>query len=178
MRQLIYNLALAGLVLGLATGCQPGKDDLEQWVAEELQRPGGEIEPIPPISTPEVVAYDAYDLRDPFRSRATEPDEQLADEEVGEGLRPDPERRREYLEEFSLDALAMVGTLEIEGVDYALVRDPERVVHRVREGNYMGTNYGRVTSVEGDRIEMVELHEDGRGGWVERETRVRMRDGG
>jgi len=97
------------------------------------------------------------------------------DEELAEnGVRPDPDRAREFLESFPLDTLRMVGTLELEGVNYALIRDLESVVHRVSEGNYMGTNHGRVVRVRGDRVDLVELFEDARGGWVERRTQVVM----
>ncbi len=168
---LILLLILAAALLA---GCERGTRDLERWVQETLQRPGEPIDPIPPIRTPDVVAYDAYDLRDPFQ-RSRQREEEI-DPVTGEGtgVRPDPDRRREYLEGFPLDTLAMVGTMRIEDLDWALIRDNEGVVHRVRPGNYMGQNHGQVQRVTGDQVELVELVSDGTGGWIERQVRIAL----
>lgn len=174
MGTLIRIVALAVLAVMLLSGCARGTGDLEDWVAEVRQQPSEPIEPIPPVRTPEIVNYQAMDLRDPFSARGgRDEDEEVAAGE-GDGLRPDPDRRREYLEGFPLDTLDMVGTIEIEDEVYALIRDNENVVHRVREGNYMGQNHGKVLDVQPDRVEIRELVQDGRGGYAERRTRVAM----
>ena len=161
-------MLLAALVI---VACARGTDDLERWVADVRQQPPEPIEPIEPIRPAEVVAYDAEGLRDPFRARTRRDD---ADVEGEAGIRPDPDRRQEYLEDFPLDTLDMVGSIELDGVLYALIRDNENVVHRVTEGNYMGQNYGRILEVQPNRVELRELVQDGRGGWSERRTRVAL----
>ncbi|MEN1727606.1 MAG: pilus assembly protein PilP [Pseudomonadota bacterium] len=171
-------LALATLAVVALTGCQRNTSDLERWVATTLQTPAGDIEPIPPIATTEIVTYEGYELRDPFQQRTSTPEEEIglftsADDN---GIRPDPNRRREFLEGFPLDTLDMVGTLNLEGIEFALIRDNDSVVHRVSEGNYMGMNHGRVIRVRPDRVELVELYEDGRGVWSERRSQVAMED--
>lgn len=174
MIRLAQFLLIGLLVAVMTTACERGTRDLERWVDETLRTPGGEIEPIPPISTPPVVTYQAYDLRDPFQRRVARTEDPVDGGPSEDGVRPDPDRTREFLESFPLDTLKMVGTLELEGVQYALIRDLENVVHRVAEGNYMGTNHGRVVRVGADRVDLVELFEDARGGWVERRTQVVM----
>ncbi len=163
------TMVIVALVLA---ACARGTGDLEQWVAEVRQQPPEPIEPIEPIRPAEVVAYEAEGLRDPFRARS--PRQEEDDLAVDASLRPDPDRRREYLEGFPLDTLAMVGTLELEGDLYALIRDNENVVHRVTEGNHMGQNYGEILEVRPDRVELRELVQDGRGGWTERRARVAL----
>jgi len=177
MSQRLSSIGLALLALFVLTACQRGTSDLQQWVAQTLQTPAGDIEPIPPIQQTEVVTYEAFDLRDPFQQRiaAADVDSTLA-EVPEEGIRPDPNRRREFLESFPLDTLDMVGTLNLDGEDFALIRDNDRVVHRVREGNYMGMNHGRIIQVHPDRVEMVELFQDARGTWSERRAQVAMED--
>jgi type IV pilus assembly protein PilP len=162
------------MALTLATACERGTRDLERWVDDTLRTPGGEIEPIPPLVTPETVVYDSFELRDPFQRRVSRSEDEMEEGLAGDGIRPDPDRPREFLESFPLDTLTMVGTLELEGVNYALVRDNENVVHRVSEGNYLGTNHGRVVRVRADRIELVELFEDARGSWFERRAQIVM----
>jgi type IV pilus assembly protein PilP len=159
----------------MLAGCEKGTRDLEQWVAEQRQRPADPIEPIPPVATPEIVVYEAAGLRDPFeRASAQLDEEEPIDEEGGSGLRPDPNRRREFLEGFPLDTLRMVGSLELDGVQYALIRDNESVVHQVSEGNYLGRNHGLVEYVGQDRVEVRELVQDGRGDWIERRVQVAL----
>jgi len=171
MRSLLV-LALAVLLVG----CQRGTEDLREWTDEVRQREPEPIEPIPPIQTPEVVSYEAMDLRDPFHlsGRADEEEQEEEAASEGGGLRPDPDRRKEYLEGFPLDTLEMVGTITIDGDQYALIQDNENVVHRVREGNYMGQNHGLVMSVTPTQVEVREIVQDGRGGWDERRVRVAM----
>lgn len=170
--KLLQVLILLSCVALLAA-CERGTGDLRQWVEQERQRPGEPIDPIPPMTAAEVVAYEAFGLRDPFQRQ---PARSEADPAAvgGNGLRPDPDRRREFLEGFPIDTLRMVGTLRIEEVDYALIRDNENVVHRVREGNYMGRNHGRVERVTSSRVELRELVQDGRGGWSERRVQIAM----
>jgi type IV pilus assembly protein PilP len=164
-------LAASVLALTLLAGCAGGNDDLEQWVQEMRQRPPAPIEPIPEIETPEPVVYDAYELRDPFMRPQPDAPEQAG---TGSGPRPDPDRRREYLERFPLDALDMVGTITLEDRTFGLIKDVEGTIHRVREGNYLGQNHGRILQVTPTAIEVMELVPDGAGGWSEREARIAL----
>jgi type IV pilus assembly protein PilP len=62
----------------------------------------------------------------------------------------------------------MVGTLDLQGHNYALVQGKDGLVHRVAPGNYMGQNDGRVLSVTNTRISLIEIVPDGVGGYIER----------
>jgi len=176
MSVMMRSLSILALAL-LVVACAKGTDDLRDWTAEVREREPEPIDPIPPIRTPEVVSYEAMELRDPFqptRSASEEQEEEEVASEEGGGLRPDPDRRKEYLESFPLDTLDMVGTISIDDVQYALIQDNESVVHRVRESNYMGQNHGLVLDVQPSHVEVREIVQDGRGGWQERRVRVAM----
>lgn len=160
-------VALVVLAVLLA-GCTPGTADLEAYVAEVKARPGPPLEPLPVMKQFETFEYKAFDLRDPFslpkqNERAT-----------AQGPRPDPDRRKEYLESFPLDGLNMVGTLGAGKDMVALVVDPENVVHRVTVGNYLGQNEGRVTAISETEIQLTELVPDGAGGWLERQATIAL----
>ncbi|HMB37767.1 MAG TPA: pilus assembly protein PilP [Wenzhouxiangellaceae bacterium] len=159
--------------MALLAGCTGGQQDLEQWVQQTLARPAGEVDPLPQVQTPEPVVYDAYDLRDPFLSPRPDLEETAS---AGSGPRPDPDRRREFLERFPLDALEMVGTISIGERTYGLISDPEETIHRVSEGNYLGQNHGRILQVTPTAIEVMELVPDGAEGWMEREARIALPD--
>jgi type IV pilus assembly protein PilP len=57
-----------------------------------------------------------------------------------------------------------------------LIKDPDGVIHQVRPDNYMGQNFGRITGIYEDRIELVELIPNGVGGWIERPAAIALDD--
>ncbi|MNP76837.1 Pilus assembly protein, PilP [compost metagenome] len=61
----------------------------------------------------------------------------------------------------------MVGTMVGASGAYALLRGAG-AVHRLKVGDYLGRNEGRVVSVSETRVEVVELVPDGQGAWLER----------
>jgi len=154
-------------VLTLA-GCS-GQDDLHQWVAQEKQKKGTPIPPLPVIKTFETFQYNDQDKRDPFSPSTAE-----LQTNTNTGPRPDENRAKEPLEMFALDSLKMVGTVGNGAGMEVLVKDPGGVIHRVHRNEYMGQNYGRVTAVGEDHIDLVELVSNGNGGWMERSASIAL----
>ncbi len=68
----------------------------------------------------------------------------------------------------------MVGTLGLGADMRALMKDPDGVIHQVRADNYIGQNYGRITAIFEDHIEMVELIPNGVGGWIEKPASISL----
>ncbi|UXI67878.1 pilus assembly protein PilP [Tahibacter amnicola] len=171
------RLRIAVITVGVAltlTGCTAGRRDLEDWVAAEKAKKGAPIDPLPIIKTFETFEYKDQGLRDPFSPSAEEQSAELTSE--GSGPRPDENRVKEPLESFPLDGLSMVGTLGIGDAMEGLVKDPDGVVHRVHVKNYLGQNFGRITTIAEDRIELVELVPNGAGGWMERQASIALGD--
>jgi type IV pilus assembly protein PilP len=158
-------MMIAATVL-VATGCSRNMSDLEAYVAEVKARPGGRIEPLPEIKTYDMFAYEPGDARSPFTP------ETPASSRADDGVRPDADRRREYLEGFPLDTLRMVGTLHLGGQLYGLVQTGDRLVHRVVIGNYLGQNDGRIVSINDSAIQLLEIIPDGLGGYTERAASI------
>ena len=165
-------LAVALLLGACGRSVTSGPDDpsnLEKWVAEVKKRPAPALEPLPVMQQFETFEYAAQSLRDPFSNA-------FADEGTGSGPRPDPNRRKELLEQFPLDSLDMVGTIGTGASQFALVIAPDKVTYRVRPGMYMGQAEGRVTDVTDTRVDLVELVPDGAGGWMERPASIALDD--
>ena len=158
-------LAVIGAAVSLA-GCSRSMSDLDQYIAEVNARPGGAIEPLPEIKTYEVVAYQRGEARSPFV-----PDLPSAGPD-DDGVRPDADRKREFLEGFPLDTLRMVGTLYQDGQLFGLVQTSDRLIHRVVVGNYLGQNDGRIISITDSSIQLVEIIPDGLGGYTERAASI------
>ena len=142
--------------------------DLQRYVDDVSSKPRGRVEPIPEYKPYESFSYSASALRSPFGLPAiAEETEKISLN--GFSVRPDPDRAKEYLEQFSVDQLGMVGTLQKpQGDLFALIRDGYGGVVRVKEGEYMGRNHGRIVSIQDDRINLIEIVPDGQGGWLER----------
>lgn len=166
-RQPVRHTRIAMLIAStlVLSACGAGREDLESWVAEVKARRGAPLEPLPVLKTFDAFAYGAFDLREPFS--LWENDEERGTSSVTGGPRPDPDRRKEALEAFPLDALDMVGTIGMGESMFALVKAPDGVVYRTRPQNYLGQSDGRITGIFEDRIELVELVPNGVGGWIE-----------
>lgn len=160
--------AVVVMSLPLLAACMQDQDNLNRYIAEVKARPAAPIPPIPSVKTYTPYDYEGLAGRDPFRMSTSEGADEAVVGTAGDGPRPDLQRTREYLERFDLDTLTMVGTFSKESSNWALIRDPDRVVHRVSVGNYMGKNHGKVMLIEADAVELSEFIADGAGGWLVR----------
>ncbi len=149
------------------SACGGDMDELDSYINEIKAKPGGRIEPLPEITPYETFTYtaDAEGLRSPFLPDTP----QAAGPAVG-GIEIDEERLPEFLEQFPLDTLRMVGTLELGENEFGLVQTSDGLVHRVIPGNYMGQNHGRIVEISESEIAMVEIISDGIGGYIERDA--------
>ena len=168
----IRLVLVAILALGL-TACGGDMDELDQYINKIKSEPGGRIEPLPEITPYEVFAYvaDEQGIRSPFV-----PDTPQASGSAAGGTRPDPDRIREFLEDFPLDTLRMVGTLNIDDTLYGLLQTSDGLIHRVVPGNYLGQNDGRITEISESEITLVEIISDGIGGYIERDAAIGLAD--
>ena len=89
------------------TGCSSGDDDLQTFIAETNKEAGGRVEPLPEVKPYETYAYAATDMRSPFMPSPGRRQHQR--------LRPDAHRNREFLEQYSLDTMKMVGSMRLGG---------------------------------------------------------------
>jgi type IV pilus assembly protein PilP len=149
------------LVVNALSGCSSKDDELEAYIASTKKEPGGRVEPLPELKPYESYSYESADMRSPFMPGGSGASNAGA-------LRPDSRRNREFLEQFSLDTLRMVGTLRLADRTYGLVKTKDGLVHRVLPGNYVGQADGKVTEITPSKISVVEIVPDGLGGYMER----------
>ena len=152
---------LASFAVGL-TACSSADDELSRFIEDTRKEPGGRVEPIPEVKPYETFVFAAAEMRSPFIPGGN------GGGAGGAGLRPDSKRNREFLEQFSLDTLKMVGTLKLGGRMYGLVQTKDGLVHRVSDGNYMGQADGKITDIAPGKITLTEIVPDGLGGYMER----------
>lgn len=165
-------LLATGLAL-LAAGCTGGMNDLVVYTEEVKQRPPGAVPPIPEFMPYLSFEYAAQDLRDPFQ-QVRAPTLENVTGDSATALKPDFDRPKELLEDFPLDTLRMKGTLAQNESLWGLVQAPDGTIHRVRPGNHLGQNYGKIDGVSQESIELTEIIPDGLGGWMERSATLAL----
>lgn len=171
----IFRLAIVGTILSTLSGCgDDGMDDLRTFVATAHAGKSPKVEPLPEIKTQEPFAYAAVKLSDPFATFNLR--QQEAKSAAGNGPRPDMNRRKEPLEDYPLDALKMVGTLARGKQAWAVLQAPDGTVHRAGVGSHLGQNFGTITRVTEEKINVIELVQGNLGDWVEREASVALAD--
>jgi type IV pilus assembly protein PilP len=157
-------LLCAALACSLAalSACSSADDELQRFIDDTKKEGGGRVEPLPEIKPYETFVYAAADMRSPFQPSSPGAGAGLA------GVRPDSKRNREFLEQYSLDTLKMVGTLRLGSQMYGLVETKDGLVHRVSTGNHMGQAEGKITEITPSKISLVEIVPDSLGGYMER----------
>lgn len=170
----VHGLCIGVALMGLA-GCNSSSDfdDLKQFMADVRARPVGSIEPTPKFRPYEAFTYAASNLRSPFQP-AIKVD--LVNRQKGSHLiHPDPARVKQFLEGFNIEVFEMVGTLSNETGTFALLRGAGGV-HRVKVGDYLGRNDGRIVGINDSAVQVIEIVPDGEGAWLERPRSISLKE--
>jgi type IV pilus assembly protein PilP len=163
------------VLMALLAGC--GNDefsDLNRYIAEVKHKPKEPIKPLPEVKVIEPFMFKPENLRDPFKPLEQPGQAQGVDISGGSGIKPDITRRKEELESFPLDGLRMVGTVNMKLGLWGLVKASDGTVYRVKVGNYMGKNYGKIIRIVSDKIELMEIVSDKPGTWREQPTSIML----
>jgi type IV pilus assembly protein PilP len=166
--RLIYLAAVSLLF----AGCGGDEfQDLRDFVKNTGADMRGKIPPPPEVKPYEPFVYsNEANLPDPFKPR--KPDLRAGGRP---GInQPDLNRPKEALEEFPLEGLKMVGYLYQKKVGYAVIRDPNGLLHRVKAGNYVGLNFGLIRKVDEAEVTIKEMVQDSSGDWSERMSSLQL----
>jgi len=173
---------LTGLILCLLAGAAllgcgvSGQESVQDWIAQQRaqRRPD-----LAPITEPKIFAAQPYQvdsLLDPFNSqRLSQALRRDSVEFASAGLvTPERTRPKQPLEAFALDTMVMVGSLVSQGQPIALIRI-DRLVHLVRQGAYLGQNFGRVIEVTETQVVLREIVQDASGEWTARAASLHLK---
>ncbi len=160
------------LILLVLAGCGGEEfQDLRDFVKNAGADMRGKVEPPPEIKPYEPFTYENdASLPDPFKPR--KPDARNSSH-AGQN-QPNLNRPKEELEDFPLESLKMVGFLSKKGVNSAVIRSSEGKIYRIKPGNYIGLNFGQVTSVTETEVKIKEMVQDSVGDWSERESSLQL----
>jgi type IV pilus assembly protein PilP len=165
-------LMCCALVLG---GCSSEQENIRAWMDEQARDMKGRVEPLPEIKVFPVVDYVIGDTAvEPFSLSRIVPISGPVAASTS-GLQPPQPHPKEPLEAYPLESLKMVGRLSKDQVVHALIR-ADKSLYQVAVGAYMGQDYGVVTAIRDDAVELRELVQDMNGDWVERTSSLLLQE--
>lgn len=176
----VKSISMAvGAVLVLSACGSSGDDELRQWMTELRATTKPRVTPLdePKQFAPQAYAMDAG--IEPFSSvKLTQALKKESNQSATNAalIAPEMARRKEPLEAFPLDVMAMVGSLDKVGAPTALLR-VDKLLYQVRVGNYIGQNYGKITRITENSIQLREIVQDATGDWIERATSLELQEG-
>lgn len=168
------RLILSSLLLTMF-GCGANSEfgDLQAYMNEVRARPKGNIEPLPKFQPYEAFTYSASNLRSPFQPPVKI--DLTVRQKGNKVVKPDETRVKQFLEGFNIETFEMVGTLSNAQGTFALVKGAGGV-HRVRVGDYLGRNDGKVVGISEGKIDVIEIVPDGEGNWLERPRSLTLKE--
>lgn len=167
-------LGAAGLLS--LTGCADSKEvrELRAELDEIKSTSQGYAPELPSFELDAPFMYSSSSTRSPFSQPESIVIEQ--DAKSRSNVRPPSNKNKSHLEQFPIESLVMVGTIQARGGLEALVKDPEGIVYRVRPGMYLGENFGEVQQILLDGIIIYEVIPDGASSWVKSPRTITMKD--
>ena len=169
----LARICAAALLVSLAACGTEEHGDLKQELAAATKDFRGRVDPLPQVKPYEPVPYTAEGQIDPFRPERIEVAQAGRSSASASKVAEHEKRLKEPLEAFPLESIQMLGTINQEKEVFALVKAGPNL-YRVRKGNYMGQNFGVITSIDELQISLKELVQDSGGEWVERESSLQL----
>ena len=167
-----YRVLILAALLLVACGGEEFQD-LRDFVRDSGADLRGQVDSPPEIKPYEPFPYENNaSLPDPFKPRKQDTKSSGGS---GSGLnQPDFARPKQELEEFPLESMKMVAFIRNNKVTTAVIRSSEGKLHNVKVGNYIGMNFGQITSITESEVKIKEMVQDGAGDWSERISSLQL----
>jgi type IV pilus assembly protein PilP len=172
MRHLLIPLAALALA-----GCGSDRDELRQWMEQERREAKPSVTPLLPPKKFLPQPYEGGAGVDPFSTQKLSVAIRQEAAQPNSLLTAEINRRKEPLEAYPLDNMAMVGSLTRDNRRYALLR-VDNLLYQVKAGDYLGQNFGRITKITETEITLREVVQDAAGEWIERTSTLQLQEKG
>lgn len=173
-RTAIWLAALLS-TLTLLSACGGDQEELQAWMDQQRREVRPSIAPLSPPKRFDPQPYEEARAVEPFsnqklavalKQEARQPNSLLAGE---------MNRRKEPLEAYPLDSMAMVGSVSRQGRQFALLR-VDNLLYQVKVGDYVGQNYGKITKISETEVGVREVVQDAAGEWIERPSALQLQE--
>lgn len=166
----IIKYGYLGLISLVLVGCSGGEgDDLDLFMADAPKTMSTKVESLPQVQPYVPLQFNVDgSISDPFKPRKA----------LSKGsFQPNLNRPKQPLESYPLENLNYVGVLSKAKSRFALIKTPDNTVHQVEVGNYLGTNFGLITSITDTEVSLKEIIQDELSGdWVERISSLSLQE--
>ena len=162
---------------GLLAGCEGETQQLQEWMEQQRREVRPSVAPLAPPKKFNPVPYANAQQVDPFSTQKLSVALKQEAKQPNSMLAAEMNRRKEPLEAFPLDAMAMVGSVAKSGTPFALLR-VDNLLYQVKAGDYLGQNYGRILRITETEVALREVVQDAAGEWTERNATLQLQERG
>lgn len=159
----------------LLAGCAGSQDELQQWTDQQRREAKPSVTPLSPPKKFNPQAYLAGNAVEPFSSQKLTVAIKQEARQSNSLLAAEINRRKEPLEAYPIDSMSMVGSVTRQGRPYALLR-VDNLLYQVKQGDYLGQNYGKITKISETDIAFREIVQDAAGEWIERTSSLQLQE--
>ena len=174
MRSFRSAAALLCLAVGL-TACGDEQDELQQWMEQQKREVKPNVEPLSPPKKFNPQPYAAIGAVEPFSTQKLSVALKQEARQPNSLLAAEINRRKEPLEAYPVDSMAMVGSVHRNGRPYALLK-VDNLLYQVKQGDYLGQNYGKIIKISETDVAYREIVQDAAGEWIERTATLQLQE--
>lgn len=161
----------------LLSGCDGETQELQAWMDQQRRDVRPQELPLAAPKKFDPVPYANGQQIDPFSNQKLSVAIKQESRQPNSVLAAELDRRKEPLESFALENMAMVGSVNKAGRPIALLR-VESLLYQVKPGDYLGMNYGRVMRISETEVTLREIVQDSAGEWTERPASLQLQERG
>jgi len=148
----LFRFALL-LHVCLLSACNEDISDLKHFVEDIQIHASGSVDAIPEPQNYQRFTYPQHN-KDPFDGSALQP--KIIAQPI-QGVQVNPNHKLQFLENFSIESIKLVGIIQHPNSLWGLIRSSDGIVHRVKVGDYVGTNHGKIITISPKKIKVIEL---------------------
>jgi type IV pilus assembly protein PilP len=161
--------------VGALAACSGEQEELQQWMEQQRREVKPNVPPLQPPKKFDPEPYAQMQAVEPFSNQKLTVALKQEARQPNSLLSSELNRRKEPLEAYPLDSMAMVGSVSKQGQPFALLR-VDNLLYQVKVGDYLGQNYGRITKIAETEIALREIVQDAAGEWIERPATLQLQE--
>ncbi len=169
------SLCAALLAAALSAGCGAEQDELQAWMDQQRRDVKPSVQPLVAPKRFDPAPFDGSQLVDPFSNQKLSVALKQEARQPNSVLASEMNRRKEPLEAYPTDSMAMVGSVTKSGRPVALLK-VDKLLYQVALGEYIGQNFGKITRISETEIVLREIVQDATGEWIERASTLQLQE--
>ncbi len=169
------SAALLVACVAVLSACVADQDELQQWMEQQKREVKPNVEPLSAPKKFNPQAYAALGAVEPFSTQKLTVALKQEARQPNSLLAAEINRRKEPLEAYPVDSMAMVGSVTRNGRPYALLR-VDSLLYQVKQGDYLGQNYGKIIKISETDVAYREIVQDAAGEWIERNSALQLQE--